>query len=474
MRRRWRLAASSDAGPRAADAGPRADAPGAAVRRWPKPGPGRPGPCGAGRLRRSGRGAGDRQGRCGAHAQALRPGASRVRPCSRTGGPGRCRPTGAGPGRTGPGAGRPSAPVRVRARVRRGRPPTVRPHRPNRPARRAGQARRPDHPQRPHGRCRWDQRPGGAGLQGHAALYAGDAARPDRHLSRRAVRGRVRGRDRRLRRQLPHRRGLGHGAAHLGPDHRRRLWRAPRSGGRVAVRHGGLRRPRPTPSAHRPAPVRRASRPVRGAEPEGDRLRRPDAGAGAPPGRLSGPERLCRGGAGPQGEGSDHGLSPAFGVRAGGGAAELSAVGQGVVGPCGALGLAQSLLCRGDGQGGGLCGQGDGARRHRPTADAQGRELRRVYGQRRIFRRRGVRLPRRLRGLPRVVHAATPVAGDEEADPGGIDRGPDPVYAALRRGDARTGGRLQRQHHRRLAPDADRGRRDPECRLCLPARRLGA
>ena len=111
------------------------------------------------------------------------------------------------------------------------------------------------------------------------------------------------------------------------------------------------------------------------------------------------------------------------------------------------------------------------AGRRRAISVARGQLVRGIRPSGRIFRRRGRRLQSRLRGVSGIVHAAIAV-DRERADSGGRgDRQADGIYRPLQGNDEPAGGQLQRQHHRRFAPDARGRRRGLQYLLRVPARR---
>ena len=63
---------------------------------------------------------------------------------------------------------------------------------------------------------------------------------------------------------------------------------------------------------------------------------------------------------------------------------------------------------------------------------------------------------------------------ERELSPHRGDRAPERLHAAHPQDPFRDGAQFQYQHHRRVASHADGGRRYPQRRLCVPARRIGS
>ncbi len=318
-------------------------------------------------------------------------------------------------------------------------------------------------------------RPHRPDLFGRMGPLGGDAAFAADAFPRRPVRGRVRRRDRRLLRHVPHRRSHCAGAAYLDADHRRRHGLAAQAGRQLAVRHGGGGASGLPRHAHRPAAVPGTQAVVHGSEAARHRVRRTHAGAGEEPRALR-QRRGLRAGGGRRQAARSHAELPAVErLRGDRPAARLRAVRSRVARLRGASGLAQSAAARPAGHPADHLGAtaarfGAGGLGAIPAAPHH--VVRGVRHPGRILHRHRRRLQRRFRHLPRTDDAAAAVDREHRAVAGGVDPQAQPLHAAGEGALQPAGGALQHQHHRRHASDRAGQRRHPQRLLRLPARRL--
>ncbi len=265
-------------------------------------------------------------------------------------------------------------------------------------------------------------------------------------------------------------------APYLGGDHRGRLRLAARSGRGLPLRHGGLRRSRLPGLPHRPAALQRAQEALPGVAAQGDRLRRPAAHLHR---RLKKgqtveeyvelvQQRKLR--------------DPVLSFQLRNGFEILGVIPDYLPSDRESLGYGVHLVWKNPNV------PQDEERPRKKTYGGRLPDTVRVatvqYEQRRV---------RSFEEFAELVEYFVDVVADYKADfvvfpralylatafdrgPGtfaaGLDRGADQVHAPVQGRHARHGRPVQREHHRRLAPDADVQRPGREHLPRLPPRRL--